>query len=118
MSDPAVTQPTVRGIAATDDEAVLELAIPPELLWFRGHFPGLPVVPGVVLLDWALEFGRQTLGTPAVARDIAQVKFRRLLRPGAAVRLLLQRRRGGAALHFRYESEGVVAASGRFDFPS
>jgi len=30
----------------------LELAVAPDLPCFEGHFPGVPVLPGVVQLDW------------------------------------------------------------------
>ena len=32
----------------------LRLHADAELFWFRGHFPTLPILPGVAQLDWAL----------------------------------------------------------------
>jgi 3-hydroxyacyl-[acyl-carrier-protein] dehydratase len=54
-----------------------------------GHFPGDPVVPGVVLLDRVMAaieraWAGQVAGFP-------QVKFLRPLRPGQAVELIIER---------------------------
>jgi 3-hydroxyacyl-[acyl-carrier-protein] dehydratase len=52
---------------------------------YAGHFPGNPVVPGVLLLDLVVEaLGR---GAP---RAIASVKFHRLLKPGESFELCVQ----------------------------
>lgn len=40
----------------------------------EGHFPGRPVVPGVVILDEVLAAARAALG-PCVLRGMPQVKF-------------------------------------------
>jgi 3-hydroxymyristoyl/3-hydroxydecanoyl-(acyl carrier protein) dehydratase len=118
MSESAPELPQILGVEAAGEQVALDLAILETLFWFRGHFPGLPVLPGVVLIDWALQFGRHHLGTPAIARELTQIKFRRLLRPGTAVRLVLRRERGGTRLAFAYEAAGAPAASGRIDFPA
>jgi acyl-coenzyme A synthetase/AMP-(fatty) acid ligase len=41
---PAEVRTTGRGVE-------LVIALPPELRWFDGHFPGFPVLPGVVQVD-------------------------------------------------------------------
>ena len=48
-----------------------------------GHFPGLPIVPGVVLLDRLLDAVEQATGQ-RVAR-LEQVKFLRAVRPDQRV---------------------------------
>ena len=61
------------------------LTIPPEHPAFAGHFPGMPVVPGVVLLDAALYAIQCDLGIPAGACRIAAVKFLHPVGPGATL---------------------------------
>ena len=58
---------------------------------YSGHFPGQPVLPGVVLLDAALHAlecsGRGASGLPARAWEINSAKFQSAVRPGEALTL-------------------------------
>ena len=56
---------------------------PPEHPAFAGHFPGRPIVPGVLLLDAALH----ALGADGAVCRIANAKFLQPVEPGAALRL-------------------------------
>ena len=42
---------------------------------FAGHFPGRPIVPGVVLLDHALHAIAAATGLPVEAGELSQAKF-------------------------------------------
>jgi 3-hydroxymyristoyl/3-hydroxydecanoyl-(acyl carrier protein) dehydratase len=64
----------------------------------RGHFPGNPIVPAVVLLDEVLHLASiSELGSGATALQwhIGQAKFHRALRPGEPLTLVLERRADG-----------------------
>lgn len=86
------------------DEVVAESAgrltarkfVAPELDVFRGHYPGQPVLPGVLLCEAAMQAGAvliarqaaeahprvQASGRVPVATRINNVKFRQMVRPG------------------------------------
>jgi 3-hydroxymyristoyl/3-hydroxydecanoyl-(acyl carrier protein) dehydratase len=49
---------------------------------FAGHFPGMPIVPGVILLDHALHAIAVDSGKPVTAWQISSVKFLSPLLPG------------------------------------
>ena len=71
---------------------------------FTGHFPDLPVMPGVLIIEAMAQTAAVMVG---VTRDLADkamlvyfmgidgVKFRRMVRPGDVLRLVVETRRGG-----------------------
>ena len=65
---------------------VLEIA--PDHPALAGHFPGMPVVPGVVLLDHALQAIGTALGADLSACRIASVKFLSPVLPQQPVEVL------------------------------
>ena len=59
-----------------------DLAIAPDHPAFAGHFPGMPIVPGVVLLDQALHAIGAQAGMDLDRCEIVAVKFLSPLLPG------------------------------------
>jgi len=76
--------------AAADLYAV-DFEVAPDHPCLPGHFPGQPVVPGVLLLDQALAACEQWLDAPVRLRALPQVKFLQPLLPGQPARIELQR---------------------------
>lgn len=66
-------------------QAIFTLPIASHHPTFKGHFPGMPIVPGVVLLDEVLHFFAQELGMKAA--QVSQAKFLSPVRPGDKVAL-------------------------------
>ena len=58
------------------------LSIAPDHPAFAGHFPGNPILPGVVLLDEALHAIEVDLGLDLRQWQIAAAKFLGVVRPG------------------------------------
>ncbi|MDE2401443.1 MAG: hypothetical protein KGL90_07230 [Burkholderiales bacterium] len=54
---------------------------------FAGHFPGHPIVPGVVLLDEALQCLAAAEHLDIAAIDVSVAKFLQPVRPGEALGL-------------------------------
>ena len=99
------------------------IAVPTTHPAFAGHFPGQPLLPGVVLLSEAIE---ALLEDPAAAAALgaqprlAAVKFLAPVRPGASIEV----RWTAGAPRVRFEvwrhaegdaPQGQLAASGQFE---
>ncbi len=106
--------PRILDVARQDDEVRLSLEIPADLYWFRGHFPGFPILPGVVQLDWAIAFARQYLDLPLRSGRRFQVKFNAVIGPGDRLSLKLAHLAAKGQLQFEYAQEdGRACSSGR-----
>lgn len=97
-------------------EAQLDLTLDPTLAVFDGHFPQMPILPGVAQLDWAVRFGREAFPLPAHVLRVEALKFQQVARPGSRIRLHLEWQAETHRLVFRYESDHGVCASGRVVF--
>lgn len=60
-------------LAIRDNEA--RVRFPGNAPYFAGHFPGQPVVPGVVLIDAAVQIAGQAIGRRLRLRRLAYAKF-------------------------------------------
>jgi 3-hydroxyacyl-[acyl-carrier-protein] dehydratase len=76
--------------SASPATAEARFAIPADHPALPGHFPGRPVVPGVVLLDLAAEAARHAFGLGPLRR-IARAKFAVPVLPAQEVALRLTR---------------------------
>jgi 3-hydroxyacyl-[acyl-carrier-protein] dehydratase len=93
--------------------------------FFAGHFPGFPIVPGVLLCEAAMQCGAILLsrhmagqeGKVPVATRMSDVKFKRMVRPGETIHLeveLVERLADAFFLRAKATVEGKVAV--RFEF--
>lgn len=88
------------------------LWVPPPLSCFAGHFPGHPVVPGVVLIGWAVAEIRSWQPAGTEIREFRQVKFQRVVTPGDTLRISWTRSDAALATYV-VESSGGVNARGQ-----
>lgn len=108
-------EPRLLSAEVSPGQALLRLAVPPELALFHGHFPTVPIVPGAQLAGWAADYAQRHLGWAHGTRRARQLKFRRIVQPGLEVELHLQA--DAARLAFRYQREGVLHAAGELLAP-
>ncbi len=86
-------------------------AVPPDHPAFPGHFPGRPIVPGVVLLDQAILFAEKMLGMRAERWQIGNAKFLSPVGPAETLVFSLQPTPRGA-IAFTVKSGDRDVASG------
>ncbi|HET7912012.1 MAG TPA: AMP-binding protein [Pseudolabrys sp.] len=115
--EPAVqTTPCRRLVQKSAHRAVFQLTGPSNLLYFDGHFPGQPILPGVVQLDWVIRIGRECFELPAEFRAVRALKFRRVIPPNLPFTLELDYRPDTGMLDFKILSDFGNHASGRVVF--
>ncbi|MBV6824369.1 acyl-CoA synthetase family protein [Pseudomonas sp. PD9R] len=113
LSAPRPKCPEVLQQLETDGEWSLQLAVPPDLAYFSGHFPTAPVLPGVVQVEWALSLGQQLMNLPEKFAGMEVLKFQQLVRPGDEVQLHLRFDPVRSKLYFAYRNETATCSSGR-----
>lgn len=111
MNTASKVEPRVLACRQTADGVELDLHIDADLAPLAGHFPGLPIVPGVCLVDWVVRFSARHLDLLPEGAAMIQTKFRRVLQPEADVTLVLRRLSGGR-VQFEYRHLDSVYASG------
>jgi hypothetical protein len=95
-------EPIMLRTAVSAATADLWFYIPPNLYWFGGHFPNLPILPGIVQIDWVIRYG-QLLGFDMQKfAGMPRMKFSALIRPETVLHLQLTSK--GRSLTFAYES--------------
>lgn len=92
----------------------LDLSVPPGLFCFDGHFPGHPILPGVVQVDWSARYARERLGVSGEFSAAENLKFHSVVRPGATLRLSLNL--DGGRVKFEFFDEKRKYSSGTLVF--
>jgi 3-hydroxyacyl-[acyl-carrier-protein] dehydratase len=76
-----------------EERVVCRKTFRPDEWFFAGHYPGEPIVPGVILCEAAMQSGAILLakfvpplteGVPVAAR-MRDVRFKRMVRPGETI---------------------------------
>lgn len=91
-----------------------ELRVSPDLVHFSGHFPGLPILPGVVLIDWAVRLAAARNRAARAITAVDQLKFMAPVPPGAVVSLRLAHEPERCRVRFTARLGARDCASGVF----
>ncbi|WP_108652852.1 ApeI family dehydratase [Dongshaea marina] len=99
-------------------EAILSLELPGELLYFKGHFPDHPLLPGVVQIHWAIHYAKELLQLDSEFAGMEVIKFQNILTPERKVQLKLRWDQNKHKLHFSYidPDSQLSFSSGRINF--
>lgn len=89
---------------------VQTLCIPADHPVLAGHFPGRPIVPGVMLLEWVWDHAALVLARDRPSLRFRQVKFLAPLLPEQQAQLRLEVR--GNRCDFSIQRDGVTLATG------
>jgi len=81
-----------------------------------GHFPGHPVLPGIVQLNWAGEVSRRLFAPTLRFSNLQSVKFQNTIGPAATVKLDIDWCSDRQRALFQYRDKETAYSSGRVHF--
>ncbi len=110
---PTVKFPQLLYCRQEEKRVVLELRVRPGLVYFDGHFPGQPILPGVAQLAWVESFARLFFALERPFRTMEVLKFKRIIQPGALLTLALEWKAEASKLYFEINSDNASHSSGR-----
>ncbi|MBU2979659.1 thioester dehydrase [Alteromonas sp. C1M14] len=113
MSEHYPKLPTLVNCEQSSESVKLDLFVPANLHWFRGHFPEQPILPGVVQLDWAKHYAATYLSLcSSQVKQVEVLKFQVVIVPQTHITLSLEQKSDEKFL-FNYTSSMGTHASGR-----
>ncbi|HEX7341997.1 MAG TPA: hypothetical protein VF269_06950 [Rhodanobacteraceae bacterium] len=78
----------------------LDFTLGADCPWLDGHFPGQPILPGVVQIGWAAHYAAELAGRVDPPVQLERIKFKHPILPGA--RLTLRLLAKGTKVHYEY----------------
>jgi 3-hydroxymyristoyl/3-hydroxydecanoyl-(acyl carrier protein) dehydratase len=119
MSVQRKIMPAVLSARVEEHHAVYAIDIDADLHAFEGHYPGNPILAGVVQVDWAMRFAREAFANAPQPVDwsafsgVEQLKFHQLIRPGERLELHLDWSAATGRLAFSYEGGAGRKSAGQ-----
>lgn len=95
-----------------ESEVALAFTLPPDLVFFQGHFPTRAILPGVAQVHLAALVAEKAWRDWRPDGSVVRLKFRRVLMPGDAAVLKLRREPGASRVAFAFHYGEIVASSG------
>lgn len=93
-------------------KAQLTIELPNELVWFKGHFPDEPVLPGIAQVHLAVRWADRLWNWTPSSACLTRLKFRHIVRPGTTLTLSLGRDVTTGRLSFAYRAGELAISDG------
>ena len=93
----------------------IEAYIQQNLSWFAGHFPGQPVLPGVVQTHWACELAQHLFELKGL-KKVNNLKFKTMILPETHLRLNLTFNVVKNSITFTYKNDDLIYSNGSLLF--
>lgn len=110
--------PEILDQSKSNGQLKLQLQIPKDLIQFDGHFPGFPILPGVVQIDWVIKLAKQHLQWEQPFLGLENIKFQNMILPGTQLTLEITADANKNRLSFVYFSDKEKYSSGKIIFKS
>lgn len=103
----------VRVVREGSDGVTVDFLVAADSPAFDGHFPGNPILPGVVQIHWAMHFANELLDFDINRfESIKNLKFKQPIEPKTWLKLNLVTAACGHTLRFSYSSKRGIHSSG------
>lgn len=97
------------------NKIVLKCFIPNSLFYFKGHFPQMPVLPGVAQLHWVVFYANEFFKITSSINQINTIKFMKIIVPENIVIITLQYYPDLKYFTYTYSYEDKVYSTGRLN---
>lgn len=105
-----LSYPFVFSRRVDSQSAEIEMIFKKNSNFFRGHFDGYPVLPGVVQLYYAKFFAQDLFGIEFCNHDVRKVKFSDIMKPDT--RVVLSFKNKDNSVEFAYKTDDKLFSSG------
>jgi len=95
------------------DPVVAEAKVPAGSLWFSGHFPGEPILPGIAQIALVLEAIGLAKGKALKISGLKRTRFKQIIEPDDEIELYARPQKGNEfSYSFRIMVRDELACSG------
>jgi len=102
---------------AREKEIRAETSVPGDSLWFAGHFPEDPLLPGIAQLAMAHDLIRRFYPEDLIFTGVKRVRFKQVIRPDSHIQIQVNPDQDKhAEFQFRLKVEDEVACTGKLVF--
>ncbi len=108
--------PEVKFVEKSDAEVNMTLFVSDSIEYFSGHFNDFQLLPGVVQVHWAIQYGIEVFGEVGQFSGMGAVKFSRPILPNTLVKLRIQKNSEKNYFGYEYFSDKYKYSSGRVYF--
>ncbi len=85
MFESNVAEPIMQNITKTDSKFSADLIFLKDSSYFNGHFPGHPILPGVIQMHFVMTFIKQYFNKEATNYHVLKLKFSNLILPDTQI---------------------------------
>lgn len=102
--------PVICEKSLSENKAEIKLYFYRNCNFFKGHFDGFPLVPGVVQLFYAQYFAKKIFKIDCVSGQYRKIKFTNIIQPDKLITLELEQQTNG--INYKYKDENSGYSSG------
>ena len=112
MFESNIAEPIMQNITKTDSKFCADLTFLKDSSYFSGHFPGHPILPGVIQIHFVMLFIKQYFNMSANDYHVLKLKFSNLILPDTLVHFELNRT-GEKEFTFEYSYQEKKYSKGK-----